>query len=222
MSGGTASVVAHDPAQASLLDLPADLPHGLVFAHDFLAPAEESKLLEWFATLPFREARFKTYYARRRVVSFHSAALTDGYDSTSDDDLAPLGPPPPLLERLKQRVAAFVSGYEQSMACGPDDFVHVLVSEYQPGTPIGWHRDKPQYGIVAGVSLGSRARMRFRPLPAPGEWTRVDPKSLIVLDLEPRSIYLMRRDIRWAWQHSILPTRALRYSVTMRTLVAGS
>src|SRR3954452_12680603 len=97
-------------AQVSLLDIQAKLPHGLVFAHDFLTPPEESELLEWFTTLPFREARFKTYYARRRVVSFHSAPSIDGYDSTSDDDLAPMGPPPALVQRLKQRVAAFVSG----------------------------------------------------------------------------------------------------------------
>jgi len=207
--------------QAPLLEFPAELPHGLVFEHDFLTADEESELVVWFATLPFREARFKTYYARRRVVSFHSAALAEGYDSTSDDDLAPAGPPPPLLERLRERVAAFVRARAPGEVAAVDDFVHVLVSEYQPGTPIGWHRDKAQYGIVAGVSVGSRARMRFRPLPAPGEWTRVDPQTLIVQDLEPRSIYVMRGDIRRRWQHSILPTRALRYSVTMRTLAAA-
>ena len=208
-------------AQAPLLDLPAELPHGLVFEHDFLSVSEESVLLEWFGTLPFREARFKTYYARRRVVSFHSAALGESYDSTSDDDLAPVGPPPPLIDGLRERVAAFVGNHGHPTPCTAESFVHVLVSEYQAGTPIGWHRDKPHYGIVAGISLGSRARMRFRPVPAPGEWTRVDPKSLIVLDLEPRSIYLMRGDIRWRWQHSILPTKALRYSITMRTLATN-
>jgi alkylated DNA repair dioxygenase AlkB len=211
-------MMAH-AAQATLLDLPAELPHGLVFERDFLSATEEAELLEWFATLPFREARFKTYYARRRVVSFHSAAaLAESYDSTSDDDLAPMGPPPPAIERLRERVAAFAGKHDRRIANTPESFVHVLVSEYPAGTPIGWHRDKPQYGVVAGISLGARARMRFRPLPAPGEWTRVDPKSLIVLDLEPRSIYLMRGDIRWRWQHSILPTKELRYSVTMRTL----
>ena len=208
-------------AQAPLLEFPAELAHGLVFDHDFLTVDEESELLEWFPTLPFREARFKTYYARRRVVSFHSAAFADGYDSTSDDDLAPAGPPPPPLERLREKVAAFVRTHASGDLAAADDFVHMLVSEYQPGTPIGWHRDKTHYGIVAGVSLGSRARMRFRPLPAPGAWTRVDPQTLIVQDLEPRSIYVMRGDIRWRWQHSILPTKALRYSVTMRTLAAG-
>ncbi|HEY2817296.1 MAG TPA: alpha-ketoglutarate-dependent dioxygenase AlkB [Casimicrobiaceae bacterium] len=205
-------------AQVPLLDLPAELPHGLVFEHEFLSAGEETALLEWFATLPFREARFKTYYARRRVVSFHSAVLAESYDSTSDDDLAPVGPPPPLIDGLRERVAAFVGNHGHPTPCTCESFVHVLVSEYQAGTPIGWHRDKPHYGIVAGISLGSRARMRFRPVPAPGEWTRVDPKSLVVVDLEPRSIYLMRGDIRSRWQHSILPTKALRYSITMRTL----
>ena len=196
-------------AQAPLIELPAELPHGLVFQHDFLTVAEETALLDLFTTLPFREAKFKEYYARRRVVSFHNAVIAQDYD----DDLAPAGPPPQLLESLRQKIAGFV-GIEGRQ------FVHLLVSEYQRGTPIGWHRDKPQYGIVAGVSLGSRARMRFRPLPAPGAWNRVDRKSLIVLDLEPRSIYVMRGDIRSRWQHSLLPTKALRYSVTMRTRAA--
>ena len=201
-------------AQAPLIELPAELPHGLVFRHDFLTPAEEAALLDLFTTLPFREAKFKEYYARRRVVSFHSTDDNGSYDA-GDDDLAPAGLPPPPLERLRQKVAEFVR-------IPPDAFAHLLVSEYQTGTPIGWHRDKAQYGVVAGVSLGSRARMRFRPLPAPGAWHRVDPRSLIVLDLEPRSIYVMRGDIRSRWQHSLLPTKALRYSVTMRTLAPSA
>jgi alkylated DNA repair dioxygenase AlkB len=197
-------------AQAPLIDFPAELPHGLVYRHDFITATEEGALLQLFASLPFREAKFKEYYARRRVVSFHSLDDDGGYDA-GDDDLAPAGSPPPLLESLRQKVAAFVG-------IAPESFIHLLVSEYQTGTPIGWHRDKPQYGIVAGVSLASRARMRFRPLPAPGAWTRVDPKTLIVLDVEPRSMYVMRGDIRSRWQHSLLPTKELRYSVTMRTL----
>src|SRR5689334_7241608 len=120
-------------AQAPLLDFPAELPHGLVFEHDFLTADQEAELLAWFATLPFREARFKSYYARRRVVSFHSAAIADAYDSSTDDDLAPVGPPPPLLLRLRERVAAFVSIHSSSEAIAAQDFVHVLVSEYQPG-----------------------------------------------------------------------------------------
>jgi alkylated DNA repair dioxygenase AlkB len=187
-----------------------ELPHGLVHRQDFITRAEEAALLELFSTLPLREARFKTYYARRRVISFHAADDAGNYASMDDDDLAPGGPLPPLLDALQRKVAAFVG-------VSPTDFVHVLVSEYRPGTPIGWHRDKPQYGLVAGVSLGSRARMRFRPLPASGEWNRIDPKTLVVLELEPRSVYVMKGAIRSQWQHSLPPVTALRYSVTMRT-----
>jgi alkylated DNA repair dioxygenase AlkB len=93
-------------------------------------------------------------------------------------------------------------------------FVHVLVTEYRPGTPIGWHRDKPEYGIVVGLSLGSACRMRFRPYDNPH-----DRSVVIALTLAPRSIYVMADEIRWAWQHSIPPAKALRYSMTFRTRV---
>jgi alkylated DNA repair dioxygenase AlkB len=90
--------------------------------------------------------------------------------------------------------------------------VQALVSEYRPGTPIGWHRDKPVYGIVVGLSLAGPGRMRFRPLDL--QATR---DQTVLLELEPRSVYVMQRPIRWDWQHSMLPTKALRYSITFRT-----
>ncbi|MEO8754753.1 MAG: alpha-ketoglutarate-dependent dioxygenase AlkB [Casimicrobiaceae bacterium] len=93
----------------------------------------------------------------------------------------------------------------------PAAFVHALVSEYRPGTPIGWHRDKPDYGIVVGVSLAGWGRMRFRPFAAP------DARHTVALDLAPRSAYVMRDAIRWDWQHSMPPTKELRYSITLRT-----
>ena len=33
----------------------------------------------------------------------------------------------------------------------------------------------------------------------------------------PRSLYVMRGPIRWQWQHSMLPMKELRYSITLRT-----
>ena len=44
-----------------------------------------------------------------------------------------------------------------------DAFVMALINEYRPGAPIGWHRDAPQYDIIAGMSLLSSCRMKFRP-----------------------------------------------------------
>ena len=98
------------------------------------------------------------------------------------------------------------------LAIDPVKFVHALVSEYRPGTPIGWHRDKPAYGIVVGLSLAGWGRMRFRPLD-----TRAPRSEMVLLELEPRSVYVMQGPIRWQWQHSMLPTRDLRYSITFRT-----
>ena len=93
----------------------------------------------------------------------------------------------------------------------PEAFSHALINEYRPGTQLGWHRDVPEFERVVGVSLAGSCRMRFRPYPA-RKGARV-----FVLDLEPRSVYVLRDEIRWRWQHSVAPTQALRYSVTFRT-----
>jgi alkylated DNA repair dioxygenase AlkB len=93
-------------------------------------------------------------------------------------------------------------------------FTHALVTEYRPGTALGWHRDTPEFGIVVGISLANPARMRWRPYP-PRKGR--DPRAF-ALEVAPRSAYVMQRDARWGWQHSIPPTKALRYSITFRTM----
>jgi alkylated DNA repair dioxygenase AlkB len=40
----------------------------------------------------------------------------------------------------------------------------------------------------------------------------------LVLELAPRSMYAFAGAARWKWQHGILPTPGLRYSITFRTL----
>jgi alkylated DNA repair dioxygenase AlkB len=93
-------------------------------------------------------------------------------------------------------------------------FVHALVSEYRPGAPLGWHRDVPQFEVIVGVSLGGTCRMRLRPYKPGGRNARQDVISLV---LEPRSAYVMRGAARWGWQHCIVATEELRYSITLRT-----
>ncbi|HYJ97513.1 MAG TPA: alpha-ketoglutarate-dependent dioxygenase AlkB, partial [Burkholderiaceae bacterium] len=111
-----------------------------------------------------------------------------------------------------------VNALPHGTAVAADDFVHAMVAEYTPGTPLGWHRDAPDYELIAGVSLGSAARLRCRP------WPPRDPKKddILALELAPRSAYLMAQTARWGWQHSVPPVPALRYSVTMRTVRAGA
>lgn len=193
-----------DPGQAELFDTPTRLPHGLVYRPEFITRAEERELLTEIAPLSFREARFQEYFAKRRVVHFHASEGGEAYDQ-SDDDTFSTGPLPPFLVALLQKLSAW-------LALDAAKFVHALVSEYRPGTPIGWHRDKPLYGVVVGLSLAGQGRMRFRPLDP-----RAPRGSMLLLELEPRSIYVMQGPIRWEWQHSMLPTKALRYSITFRT-----
>ena len=186
-------------ATAADLFAPPPLPAGLEYREDFLTRDEEARLLAAFATLPFREATFQQYRARRRVVRF-------GRDYAAGAGQWIEGEPlPEWLAALRTRVAR-AGDLDESA------FVHALVTEYRPGTPIGWHRDKPEYGRVFGISLGSACRMRFRPFDR-----RDDRKAVIALELAPRSLYAMQGDIRWHWQHSIPPVKALRYSITYRT-----
>ena len=201
----TAALSPADASQSELFELPPRLPHGLVYRPQFLTRAEEASLLTAIAPLPFRQARFQQYVARRRVVHFHADGDVDTEDAYDDGESFSSGPVPPFLAALQQRIAdAF--GIVRSA------FVHTLVSEYQPGAPIGWHRDKPTYGVVFGLSLKGRGTMRFRPLES-----HIEPRQTLVLELEPRSLYVMQGPIRWLWQHSMLPARELRYSITFRT-----
>lgn len=179
---------------------PPPLPRGLEYRPDFLAAREEATLIDAFAALPLREAPFRQYTARRRVVRFGH----DGYAAIGE--LQDGGPWPAWLADLRRRAA-------RAANVDDDAFAHALVTEYRPGTPIGWHRDKPDYGTVVGISLGGACRMRFRPYD-----NRHDRNAVIALELAPRSLYVMRDDIRWRWQHQIPPVKALRYSVTFRTL----
>jgi alkylated DNA repair dioxygenase AlkB len=179
---------------------PRPAPDGLAYRREFITPAEEAALLSFIRGLPLEEARYLQYTARRRIVSFGGS-----YDFSSQE-LRPAAPIPEFLQPIRLRIAAL-------MDVAAETVQHALVAEYQPGTPLGWHRDVPDFGVVGGLSLLGFARMRFRPYPH----LKGDRTSL-KLDLEPRSAYALRGPARWNWQHAISPTRELRYSITFRTL----
>jgi alkylated DNA repair dioxygenase AlkB len=109
---------------------------------------------------------------------------------------------PEFLLRLRT-VAAGFAGME------PEQLQQVLVTEYDAGAGIGWHRDKAMFGQVIGLSLLSSCRFRLRRKAGAG-WERA---SLIA---EPRSAYLLSGPSRTEWEHSIPPVDLLRYSITFR------
>jgi alkylated DNA repair dioxygenase AlkB len=187
-------------APLDLFDEAAPLPDGLVYQREFLSGDEESTLLAALRALPFEAARYKDYTARRRVVSYGSR-----YDF-GDNQLGDAPPLPAFLLALQARAAAWID-------VAPGELADALVAEYRPGTPLGWHRDVPEFERVVGISLAGACRMRFRPWPP-----RADKREgVFALTLEPRSAYVLQRDIRWKWQHMVSPTRELRYSITFRT-----
>src|SRR5690606_4966680 len=117
-------------------------------------------------------------------------------------DAAP--PLPDWLLALRERLGPLVG-------LDPADLEAALLIRYDPGAGIGWHRDRPQYGDVLGLSLGTPCTMRLRRRTATG----FDRRKL---ELAPRSLYRLSGEVRWEWEHSIAPMDQPRRSVTFRTL----
>lgn len=185
--------------QQGLFDGAQTGPPGLRYEAGFITHDEERQLLDAIAALPLQEADYRGYTAKRRIASYGA-----GYDFEANV-LRPAPPVPAFLHPLRARVA-------QHVGLRADAFTHALVTEYRPGTALGWHRDVPDFGLVVGVSLGTPCRMRFRPFPP----QRRQP--VFALDLAPRSMYVLAGAVRWQWQHGIAATPGLRYSITFRTL----
>lgn len=188
------------PVQLDLLEAPSILPEGFVYHPELISRAEEVELIAHFGGLPFREFEFHGYYGKRRTVSF---GLHYDFGDMKVHEREPI---PDFLLPLRDRAAGFAG-------VSADTLQHGLVTEYAPGAPIGWHRDRPVFGDVIGVSFVSACRFRFRRKGGSG-WERA------AVTLEPRSAYLLRGPVRTEWEHSIPPAEELRYSATFRTVRA--
>jgi alkylated DNA repair dioxygenase AlkB len=173
---------------------------GFSYQEEFISLDEERDLLQQIALQPLTESRYRQWTAKRRTASFGGQ-----YDFTHHQ-LHPAEPIPSFLHPLRDRLAAWA-------ALQPGDFTQASIAEYRAGTQLGWHRDVPDFEVIAGVSLQGMARMRFRPYPPPVGRARASSG----IDLQPRSAYIIRDAARWKWQHAISPTRELRYSITFRT-----
>jgi alkylated DNA repair dioxygenase AlkB len=198
---------AQPSAQTDLFAPDPLTPEGFTYLADFVTSDEEAELISIVEKLPLAQAQYKQYMARRRTVSYGSK-----YDYSANV-LNEAPSIPQFLLPLREKVAGWADLPAES-------FVHGLVSEYQPGTPLGWHRDVPDFEVIVGVSLRGACLMRLRPY-RPRERNRRE--DVVVLELAPRSAYQIRGPARWAWQHSVAPTKELRYSITFRTarLAAG-
>ncbi len=190
--------------QYKLFDEPVHFENGLVYRPDFITEEEEELLLEFISQQQLRHAKGGDegqYESKRRYKHF-------GWGwSERKNELVPGPPLPRFLQRFSHRI-------EKWLSLPRDHVVEALINEYTPGTALGWHRDNEPFEHIIGISLNGWARMRFRPL----SWYQTkDSAQILNVELEPRSAYIMQKEVRWQWQHSVATTRTLRYSITFRT-----
>jgi len=179
------------------------LPEGFVYKPEFISHEAEQTFAKAIEQFDFSEVKMHDVVAKRRVVHF---------GRSYEYQTAALGPAPPMpdfLAALRHRVAEFA-------ARDAKEFVELLLTDYPPGAPIGWHRDAPGFDIIVGVSLLSECTMHFRQWPVEKRATKcLKPLKQV---LEPCSAYILRGPSRTRWQHRIPPVKQRRLSITFRTL----
>ncbi|WP_335693814.1 alpha-ketoglutarate-dependent dioxygenase AlkB [Sphingopyxis sp. QXT-31] len=174
------------------------LPAGLSYCNDFVAPGEEQSLIALVEAANLTPFQFQLWEGKRLTRSFGWT-----YDFQTGR-FAPGDPIPAWLEPLRERAADFAGLPNTALE-------QALLIQYGIGAGIGWHKDRPVFENVIGVSLGSTATMRYRRRCA-------DRFERRTAELAPRSIYHMQGEIRDEWEHSIAAMPTPRWSITFRSL----
>jgi alkylated DNA repair protein (DNA oxidative demethylase) len=182
--------------QPDLFDEP--LLAGLHQAGEFVTPSDEQMLIASINAAELSPFRFHGWLGKRLTSSY-------GWRYDFDDaSFARAEAIPHWLLPLRAKAAGF--------AClEPGELVQALLIRYDPGAGIGWHRDRPVFEHVLGISLGAPATMRFRKRKPDG----FDRASAL---LAPRSIYHLTGEARHNWEHSIAAMEVTRWSITFRSL----
>lgn len=175
-------------------------PEGFRYQEEVLPLDEESELVRHIRELPLKEFEFHGYVGKRRTLSY-GWHYDFGVERLQQTEAIP-----EFLHKVREHAAAFAG-------LAAEDLSHALVTEYSPGTTIGWHRDKGVFDDVVGISLASPCIFRLRQKTA-SAWERYS------LTVQPRSAYLLRGEARTHWEHSIPAVETLRYSITFRSLRA--
>lgn len=171
---------------------------GFVHADAVVTPNEEAELIARIDQSDLSPFRFQQWTGKRLTRSFGWS-----YDFTNGEFEA-AEPIPGWLVDVRNRAGLFV-GLDATA------LVQALVIRYDPGAGIGWHKDRPVFEHVVGVSLGIPATMRFRRR----NGAKFDRASAL---LEPRSVYRLSGEIRHDWEHSIAEMDHTRWSITFRSL----
>lgn len=187
------------PEQGELFAAPPPVA-GFRLVPQAVSEAEEARLAALIDAAPLAPFQFGQWQGKRLTVNYGSAY---DYQRARPIEAPPL---PDWLTDLRARIA-------QLLERDPEQFVQGLLIRYDPGAGIGWHRDRPQYGEVLGLSLSAPAVLRLRRRSGGGFERRK-------VGLPRRSLYLLSGEARAEWEHSIAPMEVTRRSVTLRTMVA--
>jgi alkylated DNA repair dioxygenase AlkB len=188
-------------ATADLFGTPLLL--GLCAIDAFVDAAQERTLIAAIDGAPLTPFRFQQWTGKRLTHSF-------GWHYDFESGVLRLGDAIPVW------LTGVIAAAERFAGLPAGALVQVLVTRYDAGAGIGWHRDRPDFDHVVGISLGAAATMRFRRR----DGQRFERRTL---PLVPRGAYHLAGAARPDWEHSIAPVAAPRWSITLRSLrgVAG-
>lgn len=189
------------PQQGELFAPPPPVP-GFRLVSEAVSEADEERFAALVDAAPLAPFQFGQWEGKRLTVNYGSAY---DYQRARPTDAPPL---PDWLADLRARLAPLMDRQ-------PADFVQGLLIRYDPGAGIGWHRDRPQYGEVLGLSLSAPALLRLRRRTGSGFERRA-------VELPQRSLYLLAGEARREWEHSISPMEVTRRSITLRTMARAA
>ena len=173
---------------------------GLMLREALISEDQEAQLVQRAALEPLAPFEFQGWLGRRHTRSY-GWTFDFGRNRLVRDD-----PIPDWLLLLRDQAAIFSGVQAEALA-------HVLLTRYDPGAGIGWHKDRPSFDHVVGVSLGAPCILRLRRRTATGF-------RRLKVPLAPRGAYHLSGEARHAWEHSIAPMQETRWSITFRSLAA--
>src|SRR3954468_21270773 len=170
----------------TLFPLEPAFPEGFSYCSNFLSEEEETILYNEISKLELHNLDYHGYKANRKVTSF-------GYDYSFENNKLTKGRNiPAAFEFLLEKVAQHISTEQNK-------FAELLITEYPVSAVINWHRDVPQFDLIAGISLLSDCIFKLRPY----DKAKQTRSSIISFPDHRCSLYTMQENARWNWQHSI-------------------
>jgi len=171
---------------------------GLAQAENIIGPSDEADLIARIDATDLSPFRFQGWLGKRLT---HSFGWRYDFDTAQ---FASTEPMPDWLLPVRAKAAGLAG-------MAPEDFVQALLIRYDPGAGIGWHRDRPLFEHVVGISLGNPATLRLRRR-KDGGFERASA------ELAPRSVYHLSGEVRHDWEHSVAAMDVPRWSITFRSL----